>query len=119
MSDTIPISALRFLGESNTGPAKSRLRLYAEGDKIMILETGEVFTVLQDLSSEQEPGIAVREEIGRLLGHGEVRPAGHTRQRRDLEESIIAPEAPPPPPDDCVQLDDIAAGNFSEELHPD
>jgi hypothetical protein len=94
-----------------------RISLYRENDKIMFLETGEVFTVHEDLSFHMEPGIIVKEKIGRLLMHCEVRPAGHTRQRRDLAQWIVEPDAPPPPPENCLRMDD--PGGLSGELHPD
>jgi hypothetical protein len=104
--------------ESGSATQPIPLPLYAEDDKVMILETGEVLTVQEDRSHELEPGIVVKETIGRMLTHGEVRPAGHTRQRRDLARSIIQPDSPPPPPpEDCVRLD--TPGSFSDELHPD
>jgi len=72
--------------------------LYQENDKVMLLETGEVLTVLMDFSDELERGIVVRENIGRNLMTSEVRPAGHTRQRADAGHGIMPPDADPPPP---------------------
>ena len=53
--------------------------MYSQNDKIMLLATGEVLTVIRDFSDELERGIVVRENIGRNLMTSEVRPAGHTR----------------------------------------
>jgi hypothetical protein len=71
--------------------------MYQENDKVMLLETGEVFTVIADFSNEQERGIIVRESIGRNLAPAEVRPAGHTRQRAEAAIGIVPPEKFPPP----------------------
>jgi hypothetical protein len=90
---------------------------YYEDDKIMLLDSGEVLTVQEDLGDEVAPGIVVKEEIGRRLIHGEVRPAGHTRQRYDLARAIVAPDAPPPLPENCLQLE--SPGDLADELHPD
>lgn len=72
--------------------------MYRENDKIMLLETGEVLTVIMDFSDEMERGIIVREKIGRNLMASEVRPAGHTRQRADAGRGVVAPDPLPPPP---------------------
>jgi hypothetical protein len=72
--------------------------LYRENDKVMLLATGEVLTVLRDFSDELEGGIVVRENIGRNLRASEVRPAGHTRQRADAGVGIEPPDADRPPP---------------------
>lgn len=72
--------------------------MYSENDKVMLLETGEVLTVIIDFSDEMECGIVVRENIGRNLRASEVRPAGHTRQRADAAVGIVPPDPPPPPP---------------------
>jgi len=72
--------------------------MYQENDKVMILETGEVLTVIKDFSDELERGIVVRENIGRNLMTSEVRPAGHTRQRADAGRGIIPPDPAPPLP---------------------
>jgi hypothetical protein len=90
---------------------------YIEDDKIMLLDSGEVLTVLEDLGDDVAPGIVVKEKIGRRLIHGEVRPAGHTRQRYDLARAIEAPDAPPPLPENCIKLE--SPGDFADELHPD
>jgi hypothetical protein len=71
--------------------------MYSENDKIMILETGEVLTVIMDFSHEMERGIIVKEKIGRNLSPIEVRPAGHTRQRVDAAKGILIAEPFPPP----------------------
>jgi hypothetical protein len=71
---------------------------YRENDKVMILETGEVLTVIADLSADMERGIVVKENIGRNLKPTEVRAAGHTRQRLDAAQGIIGPDLLPPPP---------------------
>ena len=71
--------------------------MYRENDKVMLLETGEVFTVILDFSDELECGIVVREKVGRNLSAAEVRPAGHTRQRADAGRGIIAPDPKPAP----------------------
>jgi hypothetical protein len=72
--------------------------MYRENDKIMLLETGEVLTVIIDFSDEMECGIVVKEKIGRNLKASEVRPAGHTRQRADAGRGVVPPDPPPPPP---------------------
>ena len=72
---------------------------YQHNDKIMLLETGEVLTVVTDMSAELERGIVVRENFGRNLSHAEVRPAGRTRQRWDAAQGITPPEPPPPRPE--------------------
>ncbi len=72
--------------------------MYYEDDKIMLLETGEVLTVIMDFSDELERGIVVKENIGRNLMTSEVRPAGHTRQRAEAGVGIIPPDPLPPPP---------------------
>ncbi len=79
-------------------------RLYAEHDKIMLLETGQILTVHEDLSNHLEPGIIVKEKIGRLIRRSEVRPAGTTRQRLELEKHIMERETPPPPPENCLKI---------------
>ena len=71
--------------------------MYSENDKIMILETGEVLTVIADFSDKMEAGIVVKENIGRNLRAAEVRPAGHTRERADAAVGIVFPDPPPPP----------------------
>jgi hypothetical protein len=73
---------------------------YKENDKVMIVETGEVVTVILDFSDELEYGIIVKESIGRNLAASEVRPAGHTRQRIDAGAGIVAPD---PFPSQSVQ----------------
>ncbi len=72
--------------------------MYYADDKIMLLETGEMLTVIMDFSDELERGIVVKENIGRNLMTSEVRPAGHTRQRADAAVGIIPPDPVPPPP---------------------
>jgi hypothetical protein len=72
--------------------------MYKQNDKIMILETGEVLTVIMDFSDELERGIVVRENIGRNLARSEVRPAGRTRQRLEASQGIVPPDPPPPVP---------------------
>jgi hypothetical protein len=79
-------------------------RLYAEHDKIMLLKTGQVLTVHADLSNHLDPGIIVKEKVRRLIRRSEVRPAGHTRQRIDLERYITDPEPSPPPPKNCIKI---------------
>jgi hypothetical protein len=64
----------------------------------MVLETGEVLTVIMDLSDEMDRGIVVRESIGRNLSHDEVRPAGKTRERLDAARGIVPPDPKPPIP---------------------
>ncbi len=71
--------------------------MYQQNDKIMILETGEVLTVIIDFSNEMERGIVVKENFGRNVMASEVRPAGHTRQRVDAARGIVAPDSTPPP----------------------
>ncbi len=73
-------------------------RMYKQNDKVMLLETGEVLTVIMDLSSEMDRGIVVRESIGRNLSHDEVRPAGKTRERLEASRGIIPPDPVPPIP---------------------
>jgi hypothetical protein len=80
-------------------------RLYAENDKIMLLETGQVLTVHEDLSNHLAPGIIVKEKIGRLLHRNEVRPAGSTRQRLEVEKHITEPEPAPPPPENRLKVE--------------
>ena len=70
--------------------------MYHENDKIMVLETGEVLTVIMDFSDEMERGIVVKEKIGRNLKASEVRPAGHTRERAEAGRGIEPPEPFPP-----------------------
>jgi hypothetical protein len=72
--------------------------MYKQNDKIMVLETGEVLTVIMDLSDEMDRGIVVRESIGRNLSHDEVRPAGKTRERLDAARGIVPPDPKPPIP---------------------
>jgi hypothetical protein len=72
--------------------------MYKENDKVMLLETGEVFTVIMDLSDEKDRGIVVRESVGRNLSHDEVRPAGKTRERLEASRGILPPEPAPPVP---------------------
>ncbi len=72
--------------------------MYNQNDKVMLLETGEVFTVIMDLTDEMERGIVVRENIGRNLKAAEVRPAGKTRERLDAARGIVPPEPAPPIP---------------------
>ena len=72
--------------------------MYRENDKIMLLATGEVLTVIMDFSDQMERGIVVKEKIGRNLSASEVRPAGHTRQRADAGLGVVAPDPFPPPP---------------------
>ena len=80
----------------------------------MLLESGEVFTVLEDLSQVEGSGITVQ-ETHRFFSRGDVRPAGHTRQRDDLATFIVEREAPVPFPENCVSLSD--PGKFLDELH--
>jgi hypothetical protein len=70
----------------------------------MLKDTGEVLTVHEDLSAHIEPGIIVKEKIGRLVRRADVRPAGHTRQRAELAAFIVEPDAPPPPPENCMRM---------------
>ncbi len=72
--------------------------MYKEDDKIMVLATGEVLTVITDLSDQVERGIVVKENFGRNLMPSEVRPAGHTRERADAGQGVIALEPFPPAP---------------------
>ncbi len=72
--------------------------MYKQNDKIMVLETGEVLTVIMDLSDEMDRGIVVRESIGRNLSHDEVRPAGKTRERLDAARGVVPPDPKPPIP---------------------
>lgn len=70
--------------------------MYRENDKVMILATGEVLTVIADFSDQMERGIIVKETIGRNLMASEVRPAGHTRERADAGRGIVEPDPIPP-----------------------
>jgi len=72
--------------------------MYKQNDKVMLLETGEVLTVIMDLSNEMDRGIVVRENIGRNLSHDEVRAAGRTRERLDAARGIVPPDPAPPVP---------------------
>jgi len=72
--------------------------MYKENDKVMILETGEVLTVMIDLSHQMDRGIVVRESIGRNLSSAEVRPAGRTRERLEAARGIVPPDPAPPAP---------------------
>ena len=83
--------------------------MYYENDKIMVLATGEVLTVIIDLSDELERGIVVKENVGRNLMTYEVRPAGHTRQRADAGQGVVPPDPFPPPMENALQ------GWFAEE----
>ena len=74
-------------------------KMYREDDKIMLLATGEVLTVIADLSEFFERGIVVKENIGRQLMHSEVRPAGQTREREEARKGITEPDPFPPPLD--------------------
>jgi hypothetical protein len=76
--------------------------IYRENDKIMLLTSGEVLTVIVDFSDELERGIVVEENIGRNLMSSEVRPAGHTRQRVEAGRGVIPPDPFPPPPADSI-----------------
>jgi len=73
-------------------------KLYQEDDKVMLLATGEVFTVLADLTENSVPGLFVKEKILAPLCHTQVRPAGRTRERADAGAGITEPETPPPRP---------------------
>jgi len=77
-------------------------KLYREDDKIMLLSTGEVFTVLTDISEDSKPGIFVKEKVLPALCHSQVRPAGRTRERADAGAGITDAEAPPPRPADSL-----------------
>jgi len=72
--------------------------MYRENDKVMLLATGEVLTVIMDFSHDLERGIVVRENVGRNLMRSEVRPAGHTRQRVDAGRGVVPPDPIPPRP---------------------
>ena len=84
-------------------------KLYKKHDKIMLKDTGEVLTVLEDLSTHMEPGIIVQEKIGCMLLHCEVRAAGRTRQRLEAGIGITEPEPPPPLPPDRLNFEKIEA----------
>jgi hypothetical protein len=72
--------------------------MYYENDKVMVLETGEVLTVIADFSDKLKRGIIVRENVGRNFAPYEVRPAGRTRQRLEAGIGIIPPDPRPPVP---------------------
>jgi len=93
-------------------------RLYAEYDKIMLLKTGQVLTVHEDLSNHLDPGIIVKEKVGRLIRRSEVRPAGHTRVRLELEKHIVEPDPPPPPPKNCLHIEVPKESTVMEEVLP-
>lgn len=80
----------------------ARNQTYFENDKVMLLATGEVLTVIRDFSEELERGIVVRENIGRNLMASEVRPAGHTRQRVEASVGITPPDPRPAPPAESI-----------------
>jgi len=86
------------------------MAMYRSNDKIMLLETGEVLTVVMDFSDELERGIVVKENIGRNLMSSEVRPAGHTRQRADAGRGVLPPDAAPPPPPPVAERPSPEAG---------
>lgn len=71
---------------------------YQENDKIMLLETGEVFTVLAHLTEGKKIGIVVKEKIIAPICPTKVRPAGRTRERQDAGAGITEPDSTPPPP---------------------
>ncbi len=75
--------------------------MYKQGDKVMLLDTGEVLTVLLDFTHEAERGLVVLEKIGRNLAASEVRPAGRTRQRLEAGRGIVPPDPAPPVPAGC------------------
>ena len=77
---------------------------YSQYDKIVLKDTGEVLTVLEDLGYYEAPAITVYEDIGRRIMRWEVHPAGNTRQRRDAAIGITEPEPPPPPPDNRLSF---------------
>ncbi len=77
--------------------------MYRENDKVMLLTTGEVLTVIIDFSDQMDRGIVVKENIGRNLMPAEVRPAGPTRQRADASLGIVPPDPAPPLPQKEVQ----------------
>ncbi len=68
----------------------------------MLLATGEVFTVLADLSEGSAPGIFVKEKVIPAISHCEVRPAGRTRERADAGAGITEPDSPPPRPENSI-----------------
>ncbi len=65
----------------------------------MLLATGEVFTVLADLTDDSKPGLYIKEKVVGAFSHSEVRPAGRTRERADAGVGITDPEPPAPRPD--------------------
>ncbi len=73
-------------------------QMYREHDKIMVLETGEVLTVIRDFTDETEQGIVVKERFGRNLAGWEVRPAGRTRQRLEAALGLLPTMPFPRPP---------------------
>ncbi|MCE0485020.1 MAG: hypothetical protein LV479_12390 [Methylacidiphilales bacterium] len=79
------------------------LKTYKRNDKIMLLTTGEVLTVVDDFSKDKnDPGIIVQGEVRALLRHCEVRPAGQTRERFDAGKGVTEPEPPPPKPPNSI-----------------
>jgi hypothetical protein len=101
-------SRANFLGDELNDKNRSleldldRNDMYYANDKIMLLQTGEVLTVIMDFSDELERGIVVKENIGRNLMASEVRAAGHTRQRADAAVGVVPPDPLPPPPTESI-----------------
>jgi hypothetical protein len=74
---------------AETSKSIESAHMYNEDDKIMVLETGEVLTVISDFTDEVELGIVVKEKFGRNLSAWEVRPAGRTRQRLEAAGDFV------------------------------
>lgn len=58
---------------------------YQHDDKVMLLATGEVLTVLTDTGDLVKPGVMVKERGGMTFHHASVRPAGKTRERLEMQ----------------------------------
>ena len=59
---------------------------YQQDDKVMLLATGEVLTVLTDTGDLVKPAGMVKEGGGRAFHHASVRPAGKTRERLETQK---------------------------------
>jgi hypothetical protein len=94
----------RCVAKYKTLPSRVADKLYQENDKIMLLTTGEVFTVLIEITDEPKSGIFVKEKILAPIKRSEVRPAGRTRERQEAGMGITEPDSSPPPLPAGIQL---------------